>query len=66
MSVSVRHFAIGELKILVLLLLLYTTIEMDPKSEQKPSFAMERLGGAVLQPRGDLQVVIRKRDDVVL
>jgi hypothetical protein len=57
----------GELKILVLLLLLYTTIETDPKSEQKPSFAMERMGTGVLQPKGDLQVIIRKReiDDVL-
>jgi hypothetical protein len=57
----VRHFAMGELKILIVLLLLYTTIEMDPKSKEKPSFAMERIGAAVLPPRGDLQVVIQKR-----
>jgi hypothetical protein len=52
----------GELKMLVLLLLLQLTIEIDPESKQKPSIATERIGAGLLHPKGDLQVIIRKRN----
>lgn len=56
-----RHFAMGELKTLVVLLLLYATIEIDPKSSERPTFNMERLGVGVFQPKGDLPVIIHRR-----
>lgn len=61
-SLCDRHFAMGELKTLTSLLLLYTTIEIDPKSGERPSFDMERrIGAGVFPPKGDLPVVIHRR-----
>jgi len=49
---------------MVFLLLRYT-LEIDSKSAERPTFMLERMGGGVMRPRGDLCVVlhIRKRDD---
>ncbi|KAI0074927.1 cytochrome P450 [Panus rudis PR-1116 ss-1] len=57
-----RHFALGELKIYLAMLLTYVDIQPDPKSSARPSFNMGRLGGGIMPPVGDVQVIIRKRE----
>jgi len=38
------------------------TIEADPKSTERPVFLEERMGVGVMQPKGDIRVIIRRRD----
>jgi len=57
----IRHFAQKELKALLVLLLMKYTIEVDPKSTERPAFLVERLGVGVMHPKGDIRVIIRRR-----
>lgn len=56
-----RHFALSELKILMIVLLTYATIEVDPLSSQRPSFDWGRFGFGMLSAKGDMRVIIKKR-----
>jgi len=57
-----RHFANGELKVFMVLLLMRYTLEIDPKSSERPTFMLERMGAGVMHPRGDLQIILRARE----
>ncbi|KAL6307722.1 cytochrome P450 [Sparassis latifolia] len=56
-----RHFALGELKTFIALLLTYATIERDPSSSSKPDLMWERMGVGIMPPRGDIKVIVGKR-----
>ena len=56
-----RHFAIKEVRIFVILLLMRYTVEIDPSCAERPTFMWERIGSGVMQPRGDLRVILRAR-----
>ena len=56
-----RHFATKELKAFIVFLLMRYTLEMDPKSTERPAFMLERMGAGVMHPRGDLHVILRAR-----
>jgi hypothetical protein len=57
-----RHFAQKEIKALIALLLMKFTIEADPKSTERPTFMEERMGVGVMHPRGDIRVIVRRRE----
>ncbi|KAF8579492.1 cytochrome P450 [Ramaria rubella] len=57
-----RHFALGELKVYLALILTYVTIELDPGSNFKPKFFTARMGVGTMPPVGDLTVNIRRRE----
>ena len=57
-----RHFALKELKALVALLLMKYAIETDPKSSERPTPLAERMGVGVMHPKGDIRVIIRRRE----
>lgn len=46
---------------MVFLLMRYT-LEIDPESAERPTFVMERIGAGVMDPRGDLRVILRARE----
>ncbi|KAI0655212.1 cytochrome P450 [Cubamyces menziesii] len=54
-----RHFAMTELKMFVSILLTYASIELDPKSSTRPTFAWERQ--SIMHPRGDLRVIVKRQ-----
>ncbi|OCH85566.1 cytochrome P450 [Obba rivulosa] len=56
-----RHFVMGELKALIALILTYATVELADESVVRPQFDWSRLGSGIMQPRGDINVVIGKR-----
>jgi hypothetical protein len=43
-------------------LLMRYTLEIDPNSEERPTFAVERVGAGVMDPRGDLRVILQARE----
>ncbi|OSD03206.1 cytochrome P450 [Trametes coccinea BRFM310] len=55
-----RHFAMAELKMFVAVMLTYATVEADPSSSSRPEIQWERKQG-IMQPKGDLKVIVRKR-----
>ncbi|KAF9646400.1 cytochrome P450 [Thelephora ganbajun] len=57
-----RHFAQKELKALLALLLMKYTIEVDPKSTERPVFLEERMGVGLMHPKGDIRVIIHTRE----
>ena len=38
------------------------TVEMDPKSTERPTPLTERMGVGVMHPKGDIRVIIRRRE----
>lgn len=42
-------------------LLMRYTLEVDPNSAERPTFVVERVGAGVMDPRGDMRVIIRAR-----
>ena len=56
-----RHFATRELKAFMAFLLMRYTLELDPNSAERPTFVFERVGAGVMDPRGDLRVILRAR-----
>jgi hypothetical protein len=58
---SLRHFASRELKGFMVFLLMRYTLEIDPKSAERPTFMLERMGAGVMHPRGDLRVILHAR-----
>ena len=58
-----RHFARKELKTLLVLLLMKFTIEPDPKSAERPTIWGGRIGLGVMHPKGDMRVIVRKREE---
>lgn len=46
---------------MVFLLMRYT-VEVDPKSEERPTFVWERVGAGVMDPKGDLRIILRARE----
>ena len=61
-SFSRRHFAQKEVKALLVLLLMMYTIEADPRSTDRPVFMEERMGVGVMHPKGDIRIIIRRRE----
>ena len=49
------------MKALLTLLLMKYTIEADPKSAERPTFLIERMGTGVMHPKGDIRVIVRRR-----
>ena len=39
------------------------TIEADPKSTERPVFSVERMGVGIMCPKGDMRVIIRRRQE---
>lgn len=64
LDVAFRHFAMGELKIYLGLILSYATIELDPSFTSRPKLFMARMGVGVMPPDGDMRVKIHRRTDV--
>jgi hypothetical protein len=56
-----RHFAMGELRAFLCILLSLVTIERDPASTRNPEIDLTRIGAAVLQAKGDMDVIVRLR-----
>ena len=56
-----RHFATKELKAFMAFLLIQYTLEVDPNSAERPTFMSERVGSGVLDPRGDIRIILRAR-----
>jgi cholesterol 7alpha-monooxygenase len=50
------------MKALITLLLMKYTIEVDPKSTERPTFLQERMGVGAMHPKGDIRVIIRRRE----
>ena len=42
-------------------LLMRYTLQIDPNSTERPTFVVERVGAGVMDPRGDLRVIIHAR-----
>ena len=57
-----RHFAQKEMKSLITLLLMKYSIEADPMSAERPSFLEGRMGVGAMHPKGDIRVIIRRRE----
>jgi len=45
----------------MIFLLTRYTLEVDPKSSERPTFVLERIGTGVMHPRGDIRVILRAR-----
>lgn len=45
----------------MIFLLMRYTLEIDPKSAERPTFMSERMGAGVMHPRGDLRVILHAR-----
>lgn len=45
---------------MVFLLMRYT-LEIDSKSTERPKFSPDRMGAGVMQPIGDLRIILRAR-----
>jgi len=45
---------------MVILLMRYT-LEVDPKSSERPMFMPGQIGGGVIRPKGDIRVILRAR-----
>jgi len=56
-----RHFATKELKAFMAFLLMRYTLEVDPDSAERPTFVVERVGAGVMDPKGDLRVILHAR-----
>lgn len=56
-----RHFAYKEIKAFMAFLLMRYTLTVDPASPERPQLAMERVGLGVMDPRGDVRVIIHAR-----
>ncbi|KAI8990562.1 cytochrome P450 [Trametes punicea] len=54
-----RFFAMSELKTFLAMLFTYATVEADPASSSRPTFSWG--GQGILHPRGDMRVIVRKR-----
>lgn len=50
------------MKSLIALLLMKYTIEADPESAERPVFWEDRMGIGILHPKGDIRVIIRRRE----
>ena len=51
-----------ELKAFMFLLLMRYTLEIDPRSAERPKFRLEQVGIGIMDPRGDLRVILRPRE----
>lgn len=60
-TISARHFAQAELRAYVMLLLTMMDIEVDPKSDLRPKFNMQRIGLGIFHADGDLDVRVSPR-----
>jgi len=57
-----RHFAMGAMKTFIAILLTFYTIKVDPNSSGEfPQPNMERIGVGLIGPKGDVDVLIRRR-----
>lgn len=64
----VRHFAQQEIFIFVACFLLYFNVSLDTASSSKANdldLDMSRVGLGVLHPKGDLNVLVRKREVLI-
>ena len=53
---------ITELKAFMLFLLMRYTVEIDPKYAERPTLRLEQIGIGIMDPRGDLRVILRARE----
>ncbi|EIN05202.1 cytochrome P450 [Punctularia strigosozonata HHB-11173 SS5] len=58
-----RHFALGEIKTYLTILLLSATFEVDSGSSARPVLLKERIGVGIMPPKGDLDVIVRRREN---
>ncbi|KZS95894.1 cytochrome P450 [Sistotremastrum niveocremeum HHB9708] len=56
-----RHYAVGKIRILTVLILLEFVIELDGRSPSTVKFAPDNRGFGMIRPDGDLNVKIRRR-----
>lgn len=56
-----RHFAQGELKVFIALLLTLATIEIDPSSSERPKFNYSHMGTGMIPPVGDFPIRVTRR-----
>ncbi|RPD82424.1 cytochrome P450 [Lentinus tigrinus ALCF2SS1-7] len=56
-----RHFALTELRVFLSILLTYAIIDIDEGCMTRPTLTLERMGLGVMHPKGDMDVVLRKR-----
>ncbi len=50
-----------EIKLFLAILLTFATFDLDEACTTRPDFTWERMGLGVMQPRGDMEVILRKR-----
>ena len=50
-----------ELRVFLSILLTYATVDIDQACTTRPEFKFERMGLGVMHPKGDMDVVLRKR-----
>lgn len=47
----------------MILLLMKYTIEVDPNSTERPTFFEGRMGIGLMQIKGDIRVIVRRREE---
>ena len=45
----------------IAIFLTYATVDIDEECTARPEFVPERMGLGIMHPRGDLEVIVRKR-----
>ncbi len=56
-----RHMAMVELRLFIAILLTYASLEIDEGCTTRPEVVRERMGLGILHPKGDMDVILRKR-----
>ena len=56
-----RHMAMIELRLFIAILLMYGSLEIDEGCMTRPEVVRERMGLGIVHPKGDIDVILRKR-----
>lgn len=56
-----RHMAMVELRLFIAVFLTYGSLEIDEGCTTHPEVVRERMGLGVMHPKGDIDVILRKR-----
>nr|VWO96721.1 Putative lanosterol 14-alpha-demethylase (EC [Ganoderma boninense] len=56
-----RHMAMIELRLFIAILLTYGALEIDEGCTTRPEVLRERMGLGIMHPKGDMDVILRKR-----
>ena len=56
-----RHMAMIELRLFIAILLMYGSLEIDEGCMTRPEVVRERMGLDIVHPKGDIDVILRKR-----